>query len=133
MKGPPSISLPQGVRDILPEEAEKICEVESAILGVFSSYGFKRVITPLLEYVDVLGLGMGPGLKEKVFKFIDPSTGRLMALRPDITPQIARMAATRMRDYPLPQKLCYNENVLRNLEPRGGKTREVEKPGKSFR
>jgi hypothetical protein len=72
MKGPPSISLPQGVRDILPEEAEKICEVESAILGVFSSYGFKRVITPLLEYVDVLGLGMGPGLKEKVFKFIDP-------------------------------------------------------------
>ncbi len=132
MKGPPSISLPQGVRDILPEEAERFCEVESAILGVFSSYGFKRVITPLLEYVDVLGLGMGPGLKEKVFKFIDPSTGRLMALRPDITPQIARMAATRMRDYPLPQKLCYNENVLRHLDPRSGKTREILQIGAEY-
>lgn len=132
MKVPPSISLPQGVRDILPEEAEKICNVESAILKVFAGYGFKRVITPLLEYVDVLSLGMGRGLKDKVFKFIDPSTGRVVALRPDITPQIARMAATRMRDYPLPQKLCYNENVLRHLDPGSGTTREIQQTGAEY-
>jgi ATP phosphoribosyltransferase regulatory subunit len=132
MKVPSAISLPQGVRDILPEEAEKICKVESAILSVFAEFGFKRVITPLLEYVDVLSLGMGKGLKERVFKFIDPSTGRVVALRPDITPQIARMVATRMRDYPLPQKLCYNENVLRYHDPRGGKSREILQIGAEY-
>jgi ATP phosphoribosyltransferase regulatory subunit len=132
MKSPSTISLPQGVRDILPEEAERICKVESAILSVFSRFGFKRVITPLLEYVDVLSLGMGKGLKEKVFKFIDPSTGKVVALRPDITPQIARMVATRMRDYPLPQKLCYNENVLRYHDARGGKSREILQIGAEY-
>jgi ATP phosphoribosyltransferase regulatory subunit len=118
MKVPSAISLPQGVRDILPEEAEKICKVESAILSVFAEFGFKRVITPLLEYVDVLSLGMGKGLKDKVFKFIDP--------------QIARMVATRMRDYPLPQRLCYNENVLRYHDPRGGKSREILQIGAEY-
>jgi ATP phosphoribosyltransferase regulatory subunit len=132
MKSPSTISLPQGVRDILPEEAERICKVESAILSVFSRFGFKRVITPLLEYVDVLSLGMGKGLKERVFKFIDPSTGKVVALRPDITPQIARMVATRMRDYPLPQKLCYNENVLRYHDARGGKSREILQIGAEY-
>jgi ATP phosphoribosyltransferase regulatory subunit len=132
MKIPPTISLPQGVRDILPEEAEKICKVETTILSVFARYGFKRVITPLLEYVDILSLGMGRELKDKVLKFIDPSTGRVVALRPDITPQIARMAATRMRDYPLPQKLCYNENVLRYQEPKDGKSREILQIGAEY-
>ncbi|MCR4287407.1 MAG: ATP phosphoribosyltransferase regulatory subunit, partial [Deltaproteobacteria bacterium] len=86
MTEPPSISLPQGVRDILPEEADKIKSVERRLLDVFEGRGFSRVFTPLLEYLDVLLLGMGEGLKEKVVKFVDPSTGRLVAIRPDITP-----------------------------------------------
>lgn len=126
------ISLPQGVRDILPDEAEKIGAVESGILAVFAKRGFQRVITPLLEYVDTLSIGMGEGLKERVLKFIDPSTGRVIAIRPDITAQIARLAATRMRESPLPLKLCYNENVLRLSEPRDGKSREVLQLGAEF-
>lgn len=126
------ISLPQGVRDILPDEAKKIGSVESGILAVFEKRGFQRVITPLLEYVDTLSIGMGEGLKERVLKFIDPSTGRVIAIRPDITAQIARLAATRMRDCPLPLKLCYNENVLRYQEPQDGKSREVLQLGAEY-
>ncbi|MDO8426448.1 MAG: ATP phosphoribosyltransferase regulatory subunit [Deltaproteobacteria bacterium] len=126
----PTISLPQGVRDILPEESKKIRKVESGILKVFEKYGFKKVITPLLEYVEVLSLGMGENLKERVLKYIDPSTGRVVAIRPDITPQIARVVATRMRDYPLPLRLCYNENVLRYQGD--GKNREVLQIGAEY-
>ncbi|MBI5561921.1 MAG: ATP phosphoribosyltransferase regulatory subunit [Deltaproteobacteria bacterium] len=132
MANPSVISLPQGVRDILPEEAKKISAVEDAVLSVFGRYGFSKVITPLLEYVDALSLGMGASLKDRVLKFIDPSTGRVVAIRPDITPQIARVAATRMRDYGLPLRLCYNENVLRYQEPRDGKSREVLQLGAEF-
>lgn len=128
----PTISLPQGVRDILPEESAKIGKVESGILAVFERFGFKKVITPLLEYVEVLSLGMGENLKDRVLKFIDPSTGRVVAIRPDITPQIARVVASRMRDYPMPLKLCYNENVLRYQEPRDGKSREVLQIGAEY-
>lgn len=132
MKNRPTITLPQGVRDILPEEAGKIRAVEAALMAAFERYGFKKVITPLLEYVEVLSLGMGENLRERVLKFIDPSTGRVVAIRPDITPQIARMVATRMRDYPLPLKLCYNENVLRYQEPREGRSREVLQIGAEY-
>lgn len=127
-----TISLPQGVRDILPVEAAKIGAAEAGILSVFGKYGFEKVLTPLLEYVDVLSLGMGASLKDRVLKFIDPSTGRVVAIRPDITPQIARLAATRMRDEPLPLKLCYNESVLRYQEPRDGRSREVLQIGAEY-
>ncbi|MBI5887798.1 MAG: ATP phosphoribosyltransferase regulatory subunit [Deltaproteobacteria bacterium] len=132
MKTQPAISLPQGVRDILPEEAKSIVRIEAQILSVFERYGFKMVLTPLLEYVDVLSLGMGENLKDKVLKFIDPSTGKVIAIRPDITPQIARVAATRMRDYPLPLKLCYNESVIRCHESRDGKSSEVRQAGAEY-
>lgn len=128
----PTISLPQGVRDILPVEAAKIGAAEAGILSVFAGYGFQKILTPLLEYVDVLSLGMGANLKDRVLKFIDPSTGRVVAIRPDITPQIARVAATRMREHPLPLKLCYNESVLRYQEPRDGKSREVLQIGAEY-
>jgi ATP phosphoribosyltransferase regulatory subunit len=129
--GIPTISLP-GVRDILPEEAARIGAAEAGILSVFERHGFRKVVTPLLEYVDVLSLGMGANLKDRVLKFIDPSTGRVVAIRPDITPQIARVAATRMRDHGLPMKLCYNESVLRYQEARDGKSREVLQIGAEY-
>lgn len=132
MKKQSVITLPHGVRDILPEEARKIGSVESALLDTFEKYGFEKVITPLLEYVEVLSLGMGENLKERVLKFIDPSTGRVVAIRPDVTPQIARVVATRMRDFPLPLKLCYNENVLRYQEPGEARSREVIQIGAEY-
>ena len=119
------VSLPPGVKDFLPGEAEEIGRIEAAILSVFKKHGFKRVITPALEYADVLALGAGESLMSKVLKFIDPSTGRVMALRPDITPQVARLVATRMRDESLPLKLCYTENAIRYAGGARAKAREI--------
>ncbi len=124
------ITLPQGVRDVLPDEARKIALIEASALKVFSAHGFERIITPMLEYVDVLCLGMGSPLNDKVLKFIEPSTGRIMAIRPDITPQIARVAATRLKDAALPLKLCYSESILRCDD--AGKTKEVLQTGAEY-
>ncbi|HHL40322.1 MAG TPA: ATP phosphoribosyltransferase regulatory subunit [Deltaproteobacteria bacterium] len=128
----PAAALPQGVRDILPEEAARISLVESTILSVFERYSFERVITPIVEYLDSLALGSGEDLRARALKFIEPVTGRVVAIRPDITPQIARLAATRMRDCPLPLKLCYNESVLRCLDQPERKMREVLQVGAEY-
>lgn len=124
-----NISLPAGVKDALPDEAVKVERVEKGILSVLEKQGFKRVITPFLEYLDVLSIGLGADLRDKVFKFIDPTSGRVVAIRPDITPQIARVVATRMRDCKLPLRICYNEKVFRYQEPRSGRPREIQQIG----
>src|SRR3972149_9848309 len=124
-----NISLPAGVKDSLPDEADRIEKIEKCILSVMENCGFKRVITPFLEYLDVLSIGLGADLRDKVFKFIDPASGRVVAIRPDITPQIARVVATRMRDYGLPLRVCYNEKVFRYQEPRSGRPREIQQIG----
>ncbi len=132
MKRPPAISLPQGVRDILPEESAKISAIEEAVLNVFSNYGFERVITPMLGYLDVLSLGLDKNLKDKVVKFIEPATGRVICMRPDITPQIARIAATRMKGTPRPLKLCYNASVIRIDTAGSTKTTETLQLGAEY-
>lgn len=125
----PNISLPPGVKDSLPDEASTIENIEKTILAVMEQCGFQRVITPFLEYLDVLSIGLGADLRDKVFKFIDPATGKIVAIRPDITPQIARVVATRMRDYKLPLRICYNEKIFRYQEPRSGRPREIQQIG----
>ncbi|MEE9542910.1 MAG: ATP phosphoribosyltransferase regulatory subunit [Thermodesulfobacteriota bacterium] len=132
MKTPPAITLPQGVRDILPEESARINSIEKAVGKVFSGYGFERIITPMLEYLDTLSLGLDKTLKDKLVKFIEPSTGRVICMRPDITPQIARVAATRMKDSPRPLKLCYNESVLRLDNSNASKTTEILQLGAEY-
>jgi len=123
------ISLPQGVRDILPGEALKIERATAAIGSLFLKYGFQKIITPLLEYEDTLALGMGGNLMERVLKFIDPFTGRVLAIRPDITPQVARLVATRMKDHPLPLKLYYNDNAVRYVGHGRTKLRQIPQIG----
>jgi len=126
------ISLPQGVRDILPDEALKIERVTTTIGSLFLGYGFKKIITPLLEYEDTLALGMGGNLMERVLKFIDPFTGRVLAMRPDITPQVARLVATRMRGHALPLRLYYNDNAIRYVGHGRAKLRQIPQIGAEF-
>ena len=121
--------LPKGVADFLPEKADKIGYIEGKIRRVFELWGFRRIITPLLEFHDVLALGMGEELKEKTFRFDDRQTGRLVAIPPDITPQVARIVATRMQGYPLPHRLYYNGRVLRHAESQSGRSREIFQSG----
>jgi ATP phosphoribosyltransferase regulatory subunit len=121
--------LPKGVSDFLPEQADKIGYIERKIRQVFELWGFRRVILPALEFQDVMALGMGDELKERVFRFDDRHSGRLLAIPPDITPQVARIVATRMRGYPLPHRLCYTGRVLRHAEIQSGRSREIFQAG----
>ena len=126
---PTDIALPRGVSDFLPEAAAKIGYIESRLLRVFELWGFRRIITPRLEYEDVLAIGMGDELKGKTYRFDDRQSGRLLALPPDITPQIARIAATRMSTLPLPHRISYSGRVLRQTQIQAGRSREIFQTG----
>ncbi len=121
--------LPKGVTDFLPEKAGKIAYIEGRIRRVFELWGFRRIITPLLEFHDVMALGVGEDLKEKAFRFDDRHTGKLLAIPPDITPQVARIVATRMQRQPLPHRICYQGRVLRHAELQSGRSREIFQAG----
>ncbi len=123
------ISLPRGVSDFMPDAAAKIGYIEGRIRRVFELWGFRRVITPKLEYEDVLAIGMGDGLKGKTYRFDDRQSGRLLAFPPDITPQIARIVATRLTDWPLPHRISYSGRVLRQTEIQAGRSREIFQSG----
>jgi ATP phosphoribosyltransferase regulatory subunit len=121
--------LPTGVKDFLPVNAAKLDYLQTTLRSIYHSWGFRPVAPAVLEDLSVLELGLGADLREKTFRFDDRQTGRLVAFPPDITPQIARIAATRMRDMPLPFRLCYNGRVLRHTEQRLGKDREIFQSG----
>lgn len=125
----PDISLPRGVSDFLPDTAIKINHIEGRIRHVFELWGFQRVITPMLEYEDVLSIGMGDELKGKTYRFDDRQSGRLLAFPPDITPQIARIVATRLAGWPLPHRISYSGRVLRQTEMQTGRSREIFQSG----
>lgn len=125
----PDISLPRGVSDFMPDAAAKIGYIEGRIRRVFDLWGFRRVIPPKLEYEDVLSIGMGDGLKGKTYRFDDRQSGRLLALPPDITPQIARIVATRLSGLPLPHRISYSGRVLRQTEIQTGRSREIFQSG----
>ncbi|RNC72268.1 MAG: ATP phosphoribosyltransferase regulatory subunit [Desulfuromonadales bacterium] len=122
-------ALPKGVTDFLPEKADKIGYIETRIRKVFELWGFRRIITPLLEFEDVMAAGLGEDLREKTFRFDDRHSGKLLAIPSDITPQVARIVATRMRGYPLPHRLSYSGRVLRHAELQSGRSREVFQAG----
>lgn len=121
--------IPKGVTDFLPETAGKIVYIEDRIRRVFELWGFRRIIPPLLEFHDVMSIGTGDELREKSFRFDDRHTGRLLAIPPDITPQVARIVATRMQGHPLPHRLYYAGRVLRHAELQSGKSREIFQAG----
>ena len=122
-------SLPQGVRDFPPERAEEIRRVEECLLDEFTRWGYRRVITPFFESLETISVGLGDDLKDKILKFVDPSTGDVVALRPDITPQVGRIVATQLRDHIGPLRLCYNGRVIRYEERGSGKEREIFQVG----
>ncbi|MGI4802599.1 MAG: ATP phosphoribosyltransferase regulatory subunit [Janthinobacterium lividum] len=99
--------LPAGLRDLLPPDAENEALGVEALMAVFSSHGYERVKPPLLEFEDSLLAGSGAAVAEQTFRLMDPDTHRMMGLRPDMTPQVARIAATRLTNAPRPLRLSY--------------------------
>ena len=121
--------LPKGAKIYLPDEAAQKRAVEERLLAVFRRWGYREVVTPAYEYFDVLSLGTDHDLQEQMFKMVDRESGRLLALRADITPQIARIVATRLRDEPKPLRMAYLANVFRYDEPHVGRYREFYQAG----
>ena len=99
--------LPAGLRDLLPPDAETEAWSVERLMAVFASHGYERVKPPLLEFEDSLLSGSGAAIAEQTFRLMDPSTHRMMGLRPDMTPQVARIAATRLTNAPRPLRLSY--------------------------
>jgi len=82
-------------------------------MAEFERWGFERIITPLFECADVLERGLGDDARAAAIRFVEPVTGEVVALRPDITPQAARLVVTRMADIEGPIRLCYEGRVAR--------------------
>lgn len=122
-------SIPKGVTDFLPEQAERIGFIESVINRTFELWGFRKIIPPMLEFEDLLAVGMDESLRAKLFRFEDRQSHLLLAIPPDITPQIARIESMRMRSYPLPHRIYYNGRVLRHVESQSGRSRELYQAG----
>lgn len=105
-------SIPEGMRDIIFEEARRYRQISDKLAEVYTRAGFSEVITPAIEYLDVFSGEDSYMNPEEIFKFTDQN-GRLVALRADNTMPIARMASTKLRNEKLPLKLYYNQNSYR--------------------
>lgn len=121
--------IPKGVTDFLPEQAEKICFIEGKICRTFELWGFRKIIPPMLEFEDLLAIGMDESLRERLFRLEDRHSHRLLVFPPDITPQIARIESMRMKSYPFPHRIYYNGRVLRHVESQSGRSREIFQTG----
>ncbi|WP_367160473.1 ATP phosphoribosyltransferase regulatory subunit [Kozakia baliensis] len=104
---PNNALLPSGFIDLLQHEAEAEARGIEAVMDVFAQHGYERVRPPLLEFETSLLHGAGQALGEQTFRLMDPESRRMMALRPDMTTQIARIAATRLAASPRPLRLSY--------------------------
>lgn len=118
--------LPQGVRDLMPADAKRKRQLEQSFADMAESWGYQEVITPTFEYFE--NLSSGDSGDDKLYKFLDRK-GHLMALRPDITRPIARLAATRMRSTPLPLRLFYLSHAFNFEEQLVGRQREFYQAG----
>jgi len=112
MTANPSL-LPEGLRDRLPPEAEALGRVRGAVLWVAELNGYARVEPPLAEFETTLLGRLKSSRPTDLWRVIDPISQRTLALRPDITAQVGRIAATRMAHRPRPLRLCYAGQVLK--------------------
>jgi ATP phosphoribosyltransferase regulatory subunit len=115
------------MRDWLPRQAQRRARVSERMLSSLELFGYQRVELPLFEYTDVLERGFGNA--EEALCFVEPETGKITALRSDVTPQIARLVSTRHADGPWPARLSYQASVLRRRRERARLDQQVLQVG----
>ncbi len=108
-----NLVTPTGFRDVLPDEAIERERITRRVQDLFAQEGFQPIETPTLEAMDVVNAGLH--LPASPFRFFD-SQGDLLAMRPDVTLQVARMCSTRLRDADGPVRLRYTQRVFREVE-----------------
>lgn len=124
----PDITIPEGTRDLLFAEADLYKRLEQKFTKIFEQSGFSRVETPTIENYDLISTVNRSIRQEYMYKLTD-NTGKLMALRPDNTTPIARVAATKLQNAGLPQKLFYNQKIYRINSDYSGKRNEILQSG----
>ncbi len=105
--------LPAGLRDVLPPDAAFESAVGQQLLAIFARSGYEQVNPPLVEFEDSFLSGAGAALARDTFRVMDPVSQRMMVVRSDMTPQVARIGTTRLRRSPRPLRLAYAGQVLR--------------------
>ncbi len=103
--------LPDGIEELLPDEAQRMEALRRRLLDTFCAWGYELVMPPLIEFLDSLLTGAGHDLELQTFKLTDPASGRLLGLRADMTPQVARIDAHNLKRKG-PTRLCYTGPVL---------------------
>jgi len=109
----PRSLLPAGLKDVLPPDAAHEAELATRLLAVFAGHGYERVRPPFVEFEEGLLSGTGAALAQQTFRLMDPISQRMMAVRSDVTPQVARIAQSRLARSPRPLRLSYAEDILR--------------------
>lgn len=127
-KGPFKAALPCGVRDLFLEDAAKLSKLMATWRQLFESWAYTEIIPPTYEHYDVLMAGSDADFERKIFRVLDRE-GNILALRPDITTQVARIVGTKLHDLPLPLRFYYLTNVFRFEEPQAGRQREFYQAG----
>ena len=105
--------LPAGFPDVLPPEAAHEAHVVERLMAMFAGQGYERVKPPLVEFEETLLSGVGATMSQDMFRVMDPISQRMMAVRSDMTVQIARIAGSRLGRAPRPVRLSYAGQVLR--------------------
>lgn len=119
--------LPSGMRDLLPPKAAQQARIGGRVMKSFETFGYGRVWLPLFEYARILertANGVGSALR-----FVEPESGEVVALRSDMTPQVARLVSTRYANAPRPLRLCYQGSVLRRRHERARTESQVVQSG----
>lgn len=121
--------LPEGLRDRLPPFADAAAAIEARVLAAMHLHGYERVDPPLAEFAESLGSRLKAGALHDAVRFVDPVSQRTLAIRPDLTAQVARIAATRMGHHPRPVRLSYAGPVLKLRASQLSPARELRQIG----
>lgn len=121
----PRALIPIGMTTLLPDAAERVRHLERELFEGFTRWGYREIIPPTFEYLDVLSAGLPADILEKCYKVADWTTGRILVLRPDVTAQIAKIVAMGMAGRQLPLRLSYRSTVFRYEPEHAGREREV--------
>src|SRR5512142_2917696 len=117
--------VPPGVQCFVGDEARRRRRIEEAVVSVFEGWDYEVIIPPLFDYADVFA---GGALAPKTYSFIGRD-GSVLALRPDFTSLLAKIAAGRLRDRPAPLRLYYSGEVVRFEPPKAGSQSELHQMG----
>jgi ATP phosphoribosyltransferase regulatory subunit len=123
------LETPKGMGDLLPPEAAARRSLSLRVLRTFELRGYQLVTPPVFEHADVVQRGNDALESRDLLRFVEPESGEVAVLRPDITPQVARIVATHLADRPPPFRLCYEGRIFRRQRGRARNHRQVTQAG----